>query len=84
MSQIAPTGNTPEEDFKCWHTGVSEGLQKSERNIILIKDKENIIGFFQYYTFVNSNTNKDTFMMEEIQFSPNITAKVFSEICTAS
>ncbi len=61
MEKIAPTGNTREEDYKCWCKGVSNGLKRSERKIVLIKDIENIIGFFQYYT------NADTFMMEEIQ-----------------
>lgn len=61
MEIIAPTGNTREEDYKCWFSAVSEGLQRTERQIILIKEKQNIIGFFQYYV------NSDTFMMEEIQ-----------------
>ncbi len=61
MEIIAPTGNSREEDFKCWYEGVSNGLKRDERQIILIKDNDNIIGFFQYYT------NADTFMMEEIQ-----------------
>ena len=62
MTVIAPTGNSREEDFNLWSDAVSDGLQKEERRIILIKDNENLIGFFQYYT------NTDTFMMEEIQF----------------
>ena len=62
MTRIAPTGNTAEEDYACWYEAVREGLQRDERQIILIKDQSNIIGFFQYYT------NADTFMMEEIQF----------------
>lgn len=63
MSVIAPTGNSREEDFQSWYHAVGEGLQKDNRQIILIreKDAEDIIGFFQYYT------NTDTFMMEEIQ-----------------
>ena len=62
MSVIAPTGNTREEDYKCWYEGVSEGLKRENRQIVLIKDNERVIGFFQYYT------NEDTFIMEEIQF----------------
>lgn len=61
MTVIAPTGNSRKEDFKLWSDAVSDGLQKEERQIILIKDNGNLIGFFQYYT------NADTFMMEEIQ-----------------
>lgn len=61
MTVIAPTGNNREDDFKLWFEAVSSGLQRKEREIVLIKDKENLVGFFQYYT------NEDTFMMEEIQ-----------------
>lgn len=61
MEKIAPTGNTREEDYKCWYDGVSDGLTRDERQIILIKADNVIVGFFQYYT------NSDTFMMEEIQ-----------------
>lgn len=64
MTSLAPTGNTREEDFNLWFDAVSDGLQRAERQIILIKDNENLVGFFQYYT------NTDTFMMEEIQIKP--------------
>lgn len=64
MEKIAPTDNTRAEDFKCWYNAVGDGLGRDERQIVLIKDEENIVGFFQYYT------NMDTFMMEEIQFKP--------------
>ncbi len=62
MTLIAPTGNTREDDYNCWYGCVTDGLNRDERQIILIKDNDNIIGFFQYYI------NEDTFMMEEIQF----------------
>lgn len=62
MEKIAPTENTREEDYKCWYEGVSNGLKRDERQIVLIKNADSIIGFFQYYI------NNDTFMMEEIQF----------------
>lgn len=62
MTVIAPTGNSRQEDYKCWYESVSLGLQREERQIILIKDYDKIIGFFQYYI------NSDTLMMEEIQF----------------
>ena len=61
MQVIAPTGNTREEDYKCWYEGVGDGLKRAERQIVLIKDADSIVGFFQYYT------NEDTFMMEEFQ-----------------
>lgn len=69
MEKIAPTENTREEDYKCWYEGVSNGLKRDERQIILIKDVDSIIGFFQYYI------NNDTFMMEEIQFKPEYQGK---------
>ena len=69
MTMIAPTGNSREEDFVLWSDAVSDGLQREERQIILIKDNETIVGFFQYYT------NADTFMMEEIQFRPEYQGK---------
>ena len=75
MTKIAPTGNTLEEDFRMWFSAISSGLQRDERQIILIKDSENVVGFFQYYT------NKDTFMMEEIQFKPEYQGKgIFREL----
>ncbi len=69
MTAIAPTGNSREKDFVLWSDAVSDGLQRTERQIILIKDNENLVGFFQYYT------NADTFMMEEIQFKPEYKGK---------
>ncbi len=69
MEIIAPTGNTREEDYKCWYDGISDGLKRDERRIILIKDIGRIIGFFQYYT------NSDTFMMEEIQLKSEYQGK---------
>ncbi len=75
MGVIAPTGNSREDDFKLWFGAVSGGLQRDERQIILIKDNGNLVGFFQYFT------NSDTFMMEEIQFKPEYQGKgVFREL----
>ena len=62
MSTIAPTGNTYEADFSSWHTAVSNGLTNENRRIILIRNDDERIGFFQYFT----NKNK-LFMTEEIQ-----------------
>lgn len=69
MRIIAPTGNSRDDDYKCWYKAVSNGLQRDERQIILIKDKQKIIGFFQYYT------NTDTFVMEEIQIKSEYQSK---------
>ena len=72
MTLIAPTGNSKDDDFKLWFGAVSQGLEHSERQIILIKDHENIIGFSQHYT------NSDTFMMEEVQFKSSYQGKGIS------
>lgn len=69
MTVIAPTGNTREEDFDCWSDSVSEGLERTERKIVLIKRYNELIGFFQYFT------NEDTFRMEEIQLKPEYHGK---------
>ncbi len=75
MTVIAPTGNSKEDDYKCWHDAVSSVLQSEERQIILIKDNDKIIGYFQY------STNTDTFMMEAIQFKPEYQGKgIFREL----
>ncbi|MBQ3128504.1 MAG: hypothetical protein IJC13_05655 [Clostridia bacterium] len=63
MAEIAPTGNSRDEDFNCWFSAVSDGLEREERQIILIKNGTEIIGFFQYYV------NEDTLAMEEIQLN---------------
>ena len=62
MSVIAPTGNDYEKDYRIWIESVSHGLKQDARQIILIYDDAEIIGYFQYYV------NSSTFMMEEIQF----------------
>lgn len=62
MSVIAPTGNDYKTDFNEWYSAVSPAIDKDPRNIILIRDKGDIIGYFQYYV------NRSVFMMEEIQF----------------
>lgn len=69
MEKIAPTGNTREEDYKCWSECVSEGLERDERQMILIKQSGKLIGFFQYFT------NEDTFRMEEIQLKSEYQSK---------
>ena len=63
MSQIAPTGNSWEEDFQFWSQAMREELQSEKRQIIMIihKETEKIIGYFQY------SVNETVFLMEEIQ-----------------
>jgi len=76
MSKIAPTGMTYEEDFNEWYGAVYPAfVNKDARQIILIYDGENLIGFFQYYI------NDATFVMEEIQFIPEYQGKgVFQKL----
>ncbi|MBQ9744192.1 MAG: hypothetical protein IJW19_03615 [Clostridia bacterium] len=61
MSIIAPTGNTYSEDFEIWLSNVYPALMSTPREIIVMYDESNIIGYFQYYI------NGALFMMEEIQ-----------------
>lgn len=64
MSVISPTANSRDEDYGYWYTDMSKALENSERKIILIKDGNIIIGYFQYCTDLS------TFSMEEIQLKP--------------
>ena len=61
MSVIAPTSNTYEEDYEIWFSCVYPAMQKTQRQMILLYDEDNIIGYFQYYV------NEEIWMMEEIQ-----------------
>ena len=64
MRVIAPTGLTYEEDRAQWLSCVLPALEKEARQIILIHDRDELIGFFQYYV----TADHGVFMMEEIQF----------------
>lgn len=66
MRVIAPTGLTYEEDKAQWLSCVPPALEKDARQIILIYDRDELIGFFQYYV----TADRAVFMMEEIQFKP--------------
>ncbi len=66
MRVIAPTGLTYEEDRVQWLSCVPPALEKEARQIILIYDRDELIGFFQYYV----TADRAVFMMEEIQFKP--------------
>ena len=69
MEAIAPSENSREEEFVLWYKAVGGGLRQDERQIVLIKAQNELIGFYQYYI------NVDTFMMEEIQFKPAYQSK---------
>ena len=66
MNEIAPTGCSYEEDYAEWLSNVSPALEKNPRQIVLMYNGEELIGFFQYYV----NEGASLFMMEEIQLRP--------------
>lgn len=69
MAEFSDMESSREEDYHTWFRAVQEGLQKPNRKIIIIRDANGIIGFFQYYT------NQNTFMMEEVQIIPKYQGK---------
>ena len=71
MSQIAPTGNSREEDFPYWFNANKEELKNENRHIIIIVQKEinEIAGFFKY------SVQNDVFFMEEIQIRKSYQGK---------
>ena len=46
MSVIAPTGDDFEKDYRIWIEAISHGLKQDARQIILIYDDAEIIGYF--------------------------------------
>ncbi|MBE6641748.1 MAG: GNAT family N-acetyltransferase [Ruminococcaceae bacterium] len=69
MSVIAPSGQSRSEDEATWKNAVGEGLKKDARRIVLIKDGDELAGFFQYYV------NASAFMMEEVQLKEKYQGK---------
>ena len=63
MSQIAPTGNTYEDDYKIWFSNICPALEESQRQLILMYSDEIIVGYFQY------SVMREAFMMEDIQIN---------------
>ena len=63
MNQIAPTGNSREEDFAFWFDANKEELKNENRHIIVSIQKETneIAGYFQY------SVQNNILLMEEIQ-----------------
>lgn len=73
MGQIAPTGNSYDQDYKIWLSGICTAMQQPCRQIVLMYCDEDIVGCFQYYIQL------DTLMMEEIQIEPSYHGKgIFS------
>ena len=63
MNQIAPTGNTYEDDYKVWASNICPAMEKPQRQIVLMYSEGTIIGYFQY------SIHSEIFMMEEIQIN---------------
>jgi len=61
MEAIAPDGKTYEEAFSEWYCAVYPAMSKDARQMALIFNEDELIGFFMYYV------TGGTFMMEEIQ-----------------
>lgn len=63
MSLIAPTGNSYDADYEIWCSNIIPAIQKEQRQIVLMYVDDNLVGYFQYYINVETNS----LMMEEIQ-----------------
>ena len=61
MNLIAPTGKSYGEDFEEWYSCVYPAMMNTPREIVIMYDGSDIIGYFQYYI------NGALFMMDEIQ-----------------
>lgn len=71
MNQIAPTGNSREEDYLFWFQAMEEELNKENRHIIIgvQKDSHEIVGYFQY------SVQGSVLIMEEIQIKESYQGK---------
>ncbi len=75
MGQIAPTGNSYDQDYEIWHSGICTAMQQPCRQIVLMYCDEDIVGYFQY------DIHSDTLMMEEIQIEQSYQGKgIFSAL----
>ncbi len=64
MCSISPFHDTYTEEQAKWVECIFDAIKKPQRKIILILRNSDLAGFFMYYI------NNLTFMMEEIQFTP--------------
>ena len=60
MGEIAPTGNSYQDDYRSWRGAIDEELRDDNRKIVLIYAENALIGFFQY------SIKGDVFWMEQI------------------
>ena len=77
MSRIAPTGSSYQEDLSFWISCVTSDLEKEAREILLIHNEDEIVGYFQYFV------SGDTLAMEDIQFRDRYKGTgIFGELYT--
>ena len=71
MTEIAPTGNSREDDYQFWYKAVCGEMQSDKRHIIVISkgNMKEIIGFFKY------SINECVFAMEDIQIKASFREK---------
>ena len=62
MRQIAPTGNTYEEDYRCWRNYAVPEMEKESYKTVIMRAGDTFAGYFQY------RIHEDSLMMAEIQF----------------
>ena len=62
MREIAPTGNSYDEDKMIWSECAVPAWREGKNSVILIFDEDKLCGYFQY------SVTDTTFRMEEIQF----------------
>ncbi len=71
MTEIAPTDNSREDDYKSWYKALCGEMQSDKRHIIVISNgnMKEIIGFFKY------SINEHVFEMEDIQIKASYQGK---------
>ncbi len=69
MADIAPTGNSYDDDYSIWCENFGKAALEDYSTLVLILDGEAVIGFFNYYV------KRDIFHMNEIQLERNYHSK---------
>lgn len=64
MQEIAPSGNTYQQDWLAWQQEVAPALMKEPRQILLLSVQDELVGFCQYYI------HNGVFVIEELQIKP--------------
>ncbi len=66
MKDIIPDFGSINQEFCVWSRAVLPALEKEQRKIILVRSCDELCGFLQYYTTV------DTIVVEELQLAKSI------------